>query len=425
MPTFIQGAQGKVVGGTSASAAFGSNNAAGNLLVLAICYYDNLTINHSSVGFTVTDTHGNVYTPGFSRIYPSGGVQVDIYYCLSCGAGANTINVVSAHSGVVFLAAHEVAPDAGQAFTVDRSGNGVATATNSVTALTSNPVQYNNEYLFGAIGFDNVTYNPTAAYPGSSAPFTARQYIANNVPQNAYSPPFYGALSTYDAVANISGAQAQFQGVWGPTNVFTCVAGILTFVSKVPSCDVPVATPGTGTYTGTQSVTLTQAQSKPMYYTVDGTTPTTASTLYSGTISVAVSTTLKVLAHDPGAVLADSFGSFFYTITVPPPANSTITITWQRRTRYAGAWQDSLGDVPLNEDSELYDLEIWDDAGAILIRSVALTSPTFVYTPAMQQADFGQFKEHVYVKVYQRSAQVGRGFPAINSNVGGGQGWHL
>lgn len=420
MPNFIQGAQGKVVGGTSASAPFGSNNTASNLLVLAIAYYDNTVLNHSIVGMTVTDTHGNSWVEAGHTIYPSGGIQVSIWYVLSCGAGANTINVTSAHSGVMFLAAHEAAPDAGQAFVFDAIsfGNGVSTGNASVTAKSSGPVQYNNEYQFSAVGIDNITNQPIAFYPGSSSPFVPRQYIANNTPQNAFSPPMYGQLSTYDSVANILGLQIQFQAA-PSASVFTEVALVAGFVSKAPTCDVPVASPGSGVYTSTQSVTLTQAQSKSMYYTIDGTTPTTGSTAYSGAISIATSTTLKVLAHDSGLVLADSIGTFFYTITTPPPPNRNIAITWQRRTRFGGAWLDGTGTVPLNEEAESYDLIIYDPTGTTIIRQVlGLTSPSFNYTTDMQLADFAGFPDFIYTVVYQNSAAVGRGIAAINPTLG-------
>jgi hypothetical protein len=58
--------------------------------------------------------------------------------------------------------------------------------------------------------------------------------------------------------------------------------------------------PVAGSYTSAQSVTLLNADSAltgfAQYYTTDGSTPTTGSTLYSSPISVSVSQTIKVLA---------------------------------------------------------------------------------------------------------------------------------
>lgn len=74
---------------------------------------------------------------------------------------------------------------------------------------------------------------------------------------------------------------------------------------SVPTAQVatPTFSPVAGSYTGTQSVTVSCAtDSAAMYYTTNGSTPTTASTLYTGPISVAASETVKVLAVKSGFI---------------------------------------------------------------------------------------------------------------------------
>ena len=69
----------------------------------------------------------------------------------------------------------------------------------------------------------------------------------------------------------------------------------------------PVITPAAGTYTSAQSVTLTCATTgASIYYTIDGSTPNSLSTLYSGAISLSTSgtTTVKAIAIKTG--LTDS-----------------------------------------------------------------------------------------------------------------------
>lgn len=88
-------------------------------------------------------------------------------------------------------------------------------------------------------------------------------------------------------------------------------------------------------------------------------------------------------------------------------ASGDIALSWLRRTRFGGdAWDPP--DVPLNEESESYDLEIVN--GAAVVRAVsALSAPGFSYTAAMQTADFGAVQSSLTIRVYQNSAQIGRG----------------
>jgi len=93
--------------------------------------------------------------------------------------------------------------------------------------------------------------------------------------------------------------------------------------------------------------------------------------------------------------------------------SSNFIITWARRTRLGGSWQDGTGTVPLNEEEERYDVEIYDSTGVTLKRTISdLTTPTAIYTVAQQTTDFGSPPASVLVKCYQRSAAVGRGFEA-------------
>jgi hypothetical protein len=69
-----------------------------------------------------------------------------------------------------------------------------------------------------------------------------------------------------------------------------------------------------GTYTGAQTLTMTDsAKGATIYYTVDGSTPTTASHVYSGPLSVAATETVQAIAISPG-LLASSVATAAYTI---------------------------------------------------------------------------------------------------------------
>ena len=98
---------------------------------------------------------------------------------------------------------------------------------------------------------------------------------------------------------------------------------------------------------------------------------------------------------------------------------SNITLSWLRQTRVGGEeWFDFTSDVPLAEDAEAYELEILDGPeGAVLRTVTGLTSESFVYTTTMQSADFATAQSELTFRVYQVSAQVGRGFASADTTV--------
>jgi hypothetical protein len=90
-------------------------------------------------------------------------------------------------------------------------------------------------------------------------------------------------------------------------------------------------------------------------------------------------------------------------------ASGNITINWVRRTRIGGEWRD-LVDVPLGESTESYEVEIWNSTFTTLKRTITgITSATTSYSSANQVTDFGSNQATIYVRVYQLSANVGRG----------------
>ena len=91
------------------------------------------------------------------------------------------------------------------------------------------------------------------------------------------------------------------------------------------------------------------------------------------------------------------------------PTSNAWTITWVRRSRYAG-WRN-LVDTPLGEDSESYEIDIYSNSSFTTIkRTLTSTSETVQYTSAQQVTDFGSNQSTIYVKIYQLSALVGRGY---------------
>lgn len=93
-------------------------------------------------------------------------------------------------------------------------------------------------------------------------------------------------------------------------------------------------------------------------------------------------------------------------------ASNDWSIDWVRRTRVGWEWRDYV-DAQLGETTEAYEVEIYGEAGyTTLKRTISgLTSSATTYTSAQQVTDFGAVQSTLYVKVYQISAVVGRGYP--------------
>lgn len=91
-------------------------------------------------------------------------------------------------------------------------------------------------------------------------------------------------------------------------------------------------------------------------------------------------------------------------------SEGNLTITWVRRSRINGGWQDNT-DIPLAEEQESYEVEIMN--GLEVVRVLYSTVAAVSYSGAEQSEDFGDIQENVTVKVYQLSALVGRGRAGI------------
>ena len=112
------------------------------------------------------------------------------------------------------------------------------------------------------------------------------------------------------------------------------------------------------------------------------------------------------------------------------PVSGGLTLSWVRRTRINGGLFDAQGTVPLNEETESYDLYILNapynsQASALVVPPAAqivrtitgLTSPTYTYTTAMMTADgFNPTgTTPIHLLCFQNSALVGHGFPGFDN----------
>jgi hypothetical protein len=92
--------------------------------------------------------------------------------------------------------------------------------------------------------------------------------------------------------------------------------------------------------------------------------------------------------------------------------DGAVLLSWVRRGRLSGEWRDYV-DVPLSEEFERYEIEFCTPAFGSVVRMVTVENATsYTYETANQTADFGSPQASLYVRIYQISATVGRGYPA-------------
>src|SRR5215469_4051456 len=115
------------------------------------------------------------------------------------------------------------------------------------------------------------------------------------------------------------GGNTAYVGFTGGTGGYTAIQEIIgwTMTSSTGSpAATPTFSPAGGTYTTAQTVTISDATSgATIYYTTNGTTPTTSSTKYTGPITVSSTETIEAIAVDSGFINS-TVSTGTYTITI-------------------------------------------------------------------------------------------------------------
>lgn len=151
------------------------------------------------------------------------------------------------------------------------------------------------------------TYSTAQAVSLSDAtPAATIHYTTDGSTPTANSATYNGVL-TVSATETI---QAVVIAVGYPNSAVASASYTITPVTASPSF-----TPAAGTYTSAQTVTIAAASGATIYYTTDGSTPTTSSAVYSSPITVSSTETIQALAVVSGAS-ASSVSSATYTINI-------------------------------------------------------------------------------------------------------------
>jgi glucosylceramidase len=112
-----------------------------------------------------------------------------------------------------------------------------------------------------------------------------------------------------------------------PPNYLNSTAATATYTINLPVAATPTFSPAPGTYTAAQSVSLSDTTTgASIYYTTNGSAPTTSSTLYTpGTpIAVSATTTINAIALAPGYTNS-AVATGTYTINIPTVATPTFS----------------------------------------------------------------------------------------------------
>jgi Legume lectin domain/Chitobiase/beta-hexosaminidase C-terminal domain len=164
---------------------------------------------------------------------------------------------------------------------------------------------------------------------GSDGPAILRAYNATNVATELYNSEQNSSRDAAGqavkfAVPTIVNGKV-YVGAAEEVDVYGLLAGS-------PTVAAPVINPASESFTGTVSVTITDSTNgATIYYTTDGSTPTTSSLQYSGAISVSTTETISAIGSATGSltspVVTQSYKLQTQTLmpTFSPPAGSYAT----------------------------------------------------------------------------------------------------
>jgi hypothetical protein len=181
---------------------------------------------------------------------------------------------------------------------VDNSGNlwmfgGNSTPTAPTTGRTYTDLW---KYQFSATA-DQPVFNPT----GATYQFDQTVTISDSTPEaviyyttDGTTPTIHSTVYTGPIAVN---TPETIQAIAAASGYSYSPAASATYAFNRPPAATPVIVPGSGSYSTAQSVTIADTTPKAtIYYTTDGSTPTTSSPVYAGPITVDPPATVKAIA---------------------------------------------------------------------------------------------------------------------------------
>jgi len=158
-----------------------------------------------------------------------------------------------------------------------------------------------------------------------------------------------------------------------------------TYTINLPAAATPTFSPAPGTFTTSQTVALSDATSgAAIFYTTDGSTPTTASQQYSSPISVTVDTTIEAIATASGysqsAVATGTYTLSGPTVSVVLSTHDSVSLlTAQPDVTFTAATASASDNIVIVDENQQYQSiegfgAAFTDSAAYLLKEVAQPS---------------------------------------------------
>ena len=234
--------------------------------------------------------------------------------------------------------------DSGVMSTTPTSQSSITTKFPSPTfSISSNGAQQGIAWAVRSDQFD--THGPLVLYAWDATDLTTTIYESDTNPQRDA-----GAPANRFATPVVTNGK-----VYVAANGLVDVYGLF---NGEPNAAAPTITPNGGTFSASQSVTLSSATaSADIYYTLDGTVPTPSSTLYTAPITINTDTTVNAIASAAGYIQSGvSSATFTFSGQTPAadfhagqrhlshrPACDHLGSGCQREDLLHHRWNDSVG----------------------------------------------------------------------------------
>jgi len=272
----------------------------------------NVANSHQPIAFTGTGVGGT--NPQLTSINPPSGAS---------GTSVTVTGTNLSGATTMTFGSTSVTPTSSTSTTV--TGNAPSgSGTVNVTVTTANGTSNAESFTYTATAAATPTFSPAAGTYTSAQTVTISDstsgatiyYTTNGSTPTTGSTVYTGpiSVSTSETVKAIATASGYTQSAVG--------SAAYTISSGGGVVATPTFSPAAGTYSSAQTVTISDATSgATIYYTTDGSTPTTSSTVYSSPITVSTSETVKAIA---GSVQLATNSDF---ATTPPmtPGQGTYT----------------------------------------------------------------------------------------------------